>query len=766
MSKRLTIPLEIGGKYSAGNAATIPQGSVRELLNILHRPNRWVFRPPFISDGDLLNVYGVMPWENLSSQVTRYVATSTTALYLQTAAGTTWASHGSAASGTRLLDCCNYRGKLYFAMDDGSGVPNALNVYDGTNLSSTPFNSTIYARAIETFNDRVFLAGPRITVSNLFSLDQSYSIAAGWQYNNVTTSAESVGAITRVRVAPNSVINDASGHTTANIRTAVTLSGLNANLDNKLVLRAEMRGTDPDKPVPMTISVIAGYIWGATSSTYPVGAVIRPNTTTGFRYRAVAAGTTGSTEPAWPVTVGDTVVDGSYTWVCDGALAYASKPISVPSATENGNYSVFDLPFTLPGTGSTSGIVMVEYRFGNADSTTYPLVNVEFSLKDGKSDSDPAKENHGQQLTLGDYHFPFFNAESGTTSTRALETVVWSEIASPKEIRGANYYEPKEVAGIPTGLVAVGGRLLLFKRRAYWAFVGTDDPDTPILPDGPAHVGVGCLHPQALDLMDDEVFFIGENEVYRLKVGGDPEPLAGDAMREEIFNKGANWVENLTTVNIPMLAVDQKNREVWVYTQFAKLFCYNLDTNTWSTHDIPGAGLSGTGVTALAYNSNNGLMLVGIKGSTTTYLTKLDDTTATTDLLSAGAAGNIAHTIIWKPIELIAPRYDVLLEEVRLFPSGNTTYTDTFNVAMHYSFNQGRTYATSVTQTIQDALNNGEYLPIRFPAFQSSPTITCKFLATGITGSAALTISRAEADVNVKRGEYVQTNPTAVSASL
>jgi hypothetical protein len=266
-----------------------------------------------------------------------------------------------------------------------------------------------------------------------------------------------------------------------------------------------------------------------------------------------------------------------------------------------------------------------------------------------------------------------------------------------------------------------------------------------------------------MDVMDDELFFLGENEVYRMKAGGAPTPFAGDAMREEIFSKGAAWVESLSApVNLPMLAVDQKNREVWVYTQQNKLHCYNLDTETWSVHDLP---TGSAGVTALTYNTNNGLMNVSIKGASTIYLTKLDDTTPSNDLTSSSTA-TVTHTIIWKPIELIAPRYDLLLEEVRLFISGNATYTDTFNVAMHYSNNQGRTYGTSVTETIQDALNGGEYVPIRFPSFQMAPTLTCKFVATGVTGSAALTISRAEADVNVKRGEYLQVNSTAVSQSL
>jgi hypothetical protein len=496
------------------------------------------------------------------------------------------------------------------------------------------------------------------------------------------------------------------------------------------------------------------------STAYTVGNLLTNND--GSRYRCTVAGTTAVGALTGPAR-GATGADGTVTWLNEGSDVLAADEDFVTNVTEQPNFEAKYLTARIPPrTNEIYYSPRIKF-YNTANPALTTLGSIDYAFRDAVTDGDPSKRNFGQQLTDGDFYYPFLNTETATSATVNLETLVWSEIADPKSIRAANFYEPKEVAGLATGLIAIGGRLLLFKRRAFWPFVLTADPDTPILPDGPARVGAGCLHPQAMDVMDDELFFIGENEVYRMKDGGSPVAFAGDAMREEIFAKGAAWVESLSApVNIPMLAVDQKNREVWVYTQQNKLHCFNLDTETWSVHDLP---TGSAGVTALTYNTNNGLMNVSIKGASTIYLTKLDDTTPSNDLTSSSTA-TVTHTIIWKPIELIAPRYDVLLEEVRLFISGNATYTDTFNVAMHYSNNQGRTYGTSVTETIQDALNGGEYVPIRFPSFQMAPTLTCKFVATGVTGSAALTISRAEADVNVKRGEYLQVNATAVSASL
>lgn len=46
---------------------------------------------------------------------------------------------------------------------------------------------------------------------------------------------------------------------------------------------------------------------------------------TGYAYRCVVAGYSGATEPAWPTTVGATVVDGGATWQCVGPL-----PVTAP----------------------------------------------------------------------------------------------------------------------------------------------------------------------------------------------------------------------------------------------------------------------------------------------------------------------------------------------------------------------------------------------------------------------------------------------------
>ncbi|MCD6418865.1 hypothetical protein J7M00_08805, partial [bacterium] len=76
---------------------------------------------------------------------------------------------------------------------------------------------------------------------------------------------------------------------------------------------------NPNKNI--LIGYKAGYnltqpsAWSA-STAYSEGDYIRPTSANGYSYECTVAGTSGSSEPTWPTTLGETVTDGTVTWEC------------------------------------------------------------------------------------------------------------------------------------------------------------------------------------------------------------------------------------------------------------------------------------------------------------------------------------------------------------------------------------------------------------------------------------------------------------------
>lgn len=83
--------------------------------------------------------------------------------------------------------------------------------------------------------------------------------------------------------------------------------------------------------------------WAATTA-YLLNALVRPTAENGFFYRATVAGTSAASAPTWPTTIGNTVVDGTITWRCEGTRA---------ASTFNHLITVSELPSLLIEKGFT-----------------------------------------------------------------------------------------------------------------------------------------------------------------------------------------------------------------------------------------------------------------------------------------------------------------------------------------------------------------------------------------------------------------------------
>ena len=72
--------------------------------------------------------------------------------------------------------------------------------------------------------------------------------------------------------------------------------------------------------------------WASTTS-YSTGAKRIPTVDNGYYYTATTGGTSSGSQPTWPTTIGNTVVDGTVTWTCTGSYGgFPSPHIPTPLA--------------------------------------------------------------------------------------------------------------------------------------------------------------------------------------------------------------------------------------------------------------------------------------------------------------------------------------------------------------------------------------------------------------------------------------------------
>jgi hypothetical protein len=136
----------------------------------------------------------------------------------------------------------------------------------------------------------------------------------------------------------------------------------------------------------VSVTLTQANSWGPTWSAntgYYYGQIVKPLASpNGLLFRAIgsgtsgAAGVTGASEPTWPTTVGQVVVDGSVTWACIGyaVIVFTSATVTWHTATFTASYAViYDAQ---SGTYSTESLLVLE-TFAVAQSpagVNFPLI--------------------------------------------------------------------------------------------------------------------------------------------------------------------------------------------------------------------------------------------------------------------------------------------------------------------------------------------------------------------------------------------------------
>lgn len=116
----------------------------------------------------------------------------------------------------------------------------------------------------------------------------------------------------------------------------------------------------------VSVTVTAANAWSVTAAVttaYVVDQLVKPAGGNGFVYRCVVAGVSGGAAPAWPTVKGQTVADGTVTWVCFGR-AVAVFTGTVPTLVNVTSADIQRLVFY----DSTTSTLLCVYDLGAAQA--------------------------------------------------------------------------------------------------------------------------------------------------------------------------------------------------------------------------------------------------------------------------------------------------------------------------------------------------------------------------------------------------------------
>lgn len=138
---------------------------------------------------------------------------------------------------------------------------------------------------------------------------------------------------------------------------------------------AALIGTTGPTPLFPSPTYFGPSAW-VSGATHVLGDFVVPTipNSTGFYYVATAvSGASGGSEPAWPTTVGATVVDGGVTWTCTGTFAgYLNVWSATTAFASNGQFGTYVIP-TLPSTNPGYYYLCTTAGTSGSSEPTWPV---------------------------------------------------------------------------------------------------------------------------------------------------------------------------------------------------------------------------------------------------------------------------------------------------------------------------------------------------------------------------------------------------------
>lgn len=371
--------------------------------------------------------------------------------------------------------------------------------------------------------------------------------------------------------------------------------------------------------------------WQA-STAYSPGAYIMPSSPTGHVYQCTTEGTTGSAEPAWPATAGDTAADGTAGWTNVGVnqlsgiimamdnyyLFNGNSYLMAVTTTHCYRYdpdanTFVDITSGTPLNGTSEHPVITEnaqnwFVFTNGvDPVKYWDGDLAHTIADlpGLDDVEGGATSVRCKTLL---YFQNFLLLGGTTEdgTPFPQRIRWScigDIAKWKNVDGdvsrseAGYGDLTDDVSWVVGLRPLGNYVAVYKERAIQLmnYAG----GATIWNKWPAFIGTGLLSAKALVDLGDEHIFVGNDNIYSFN-GREPS-IAGDDAAKEFFRvldpDKYGLIAGFYVEEVP---------ELWFAFPSTsspdghpdKAIVYNTDTKAWSMRDLP--------MTAFGYYNRRG----------------------------------------------------------------------------------------------------------------------------------------------------------------
>lgn len=694
-----------------------------------------------------------LKWQDEQNAVERFVALTATGIHIWD--GSAWGAE-IAGGETGLKDFANSRSRLIWAAGTG------LYSYDGLTLDDDPFHVAFGADSVCSWVGRTFLGRCKAAVANELITAKAY-VTSGWGILNATRDTYTSGSATIIRITP-----DSGSTAIPYLYSGTVLVPASAEYE-PVVWRSDLRTENASDPVPITLEVqVNNQV--ARNQFYNVGEVVTVASASGYptayRYRCRTAGTTSALAPTYNEGLSETTTDGGAVFVNEGPSSIAQKEILLDSATDNqGEWTTTYFPISVPPRANTIELI-IYISWGHASKTSAGAPDpqivrapIAVGLKDGLADDNPAKQNYGQQVTLGKFWYDFFNKESDTSRSIDYPSRVYFTEPLTDEIREANYIDFTETTGPITALRAVDDdTLAIFKRGGILLLAPGPKADLPVVRS--AYLpGVGALHARAVAQFEGITYFIGESGIYAFNGESVPVEITTDEIRGAIFAEGA-WIEDGSSLaNIPTLRIHEKRKELWVMGQQKKVFIYSIPRKAWTFFDVVKDSSDGTSEIRDFAFFNGAMHLSAVSNG------PLKEGATRDELYSGGAVStNPVKAEVWlRPIETMR-REDVLIEslEIRHKATGSQAST---TLTAYVSTDDGETFPRF--HVVQLEASGGGLTLARIPLWQRGSRLTVKLVSDGDSDPSIFNLFEVVVWFQVKGNrEVVPISATSIASDL